>query len=214
MAPIPSLLLTGAVHHHLIRDRTRTRVGLVIEAGDVRETHHVALLIGYGAAAVCPYLAIETAQDMARAGLLDRVSSRKAEANLIKALGKGLLKIMSKMGVSTVASYTGAQIFEAIGLGPEVIAECFAGTSSRLGGIGFGELAADCAARLAAACQPAAGSRLPVLETGAITSGAGTARRTCSAPRPSRPCSTLSAPAAGPRSPPIRAWSTSSRPGR
>ena len=93
----------------------------MVEAGDVRETHHVALLIGYGAAAVCPYLAIETVQDMARSGLLDGVSSRKAEANLIKALGKGLLKIMSKMGVSTVASYTGAQIFEAIGLGPEVI---------------------------------------------------------------------------------------------
>ncbi|HEX9031961.1 MAG TPA: glutamate synthase large subunit [Streptosporangiaceae bacterium] len=150
-APIPSLLLTGAVHHHLIRDRTRTKVGLVIEAGDVRETHHVALLIGYGAAAVCPYLAIETVQDMARSGLLEGVSSRKAEANLIKALGKGLLKIMSKMGVSTVASYTGAQIFEAIGLGPEVVDECFAGTSSRLGGIGFDQIAADTVARVASA---------------------------------------------------------------
>ena len=165
-APIPSLLLTGAVHHHLIREKTRTRAGLVIEAGDVRETHHVALLIGYGAAAVCPYLAIETVQDMARSGLLDQVSSRKAEASLIKALGKGLLKIMSKMGVSTVASYTGAQIFEAIGLGQDLIAECFAGTSSRLGGIGFDELAADCAGRLAAASLPAGGTRLPVLETG------------------------------------------------
>ncbi|MGI9004667.1 MAG: glutamate synthase large subunit [Streptosporangiaceae bacterium] len=165
-APIPSLLLTGAVHHHLIREKTRTRAGLVIEAGDVRETHHVALLIGYGAAAVCPYLAIETVQDMARAGLLDQVTSRKAEANLIKALGQGLLKIMSKMGVSTVASYTGAQIFEAIGLGQDVIAECFAGTSSRLGGIGLDELAADCAGRLAAASQPVAGTGPPALETG------------------------------------------------
>ncbi len=150
-APIPSLLLTGAVHHHLIRERTRTRVGLVIEAGDVRETHHVALLIGYGAAAVCPYLAIQTVQDLARSGMLGRISGRKAEANLIKALGKGLLKIMSKMGVSTVASYTGAQIFEAIGLGSEVIDECFAGTSSRLGGIGFDQIAADTAARVASA---------------------------------------------------------------
>jgi glutamate synthase (NADPH) large chain len=150
-APIPSLLLTGSVHHHLIRDQTRTRAGLVVEAGDVRETHHIALLIGYGAAAVCPYLAIETVQDMARSGLLAGVSSRKAAANLIKALGKGLLKIMSKMGVSTVASYTGAQIFEAIGLGPEVIDECFAGTSSRLGGVGFEQLAADNAARVASA---------------------------------------------------------------
>ena len=150
-APIPTLLLTGAVHHHLIRERTRTRVGLVIEAGDVRETHHVALLIGYGAAAVCPYLAIQTVQDLARSGMLGGISGRKAEANLIKALGKGLLKIMSKMGVSTVASYTGAQIFEAIGLGSEVIDECFAGTSSRLGGIGFDQIAGDTAARVASA---------------------------------------------------------------
>jgi glutamate synthase (NADPH) large chain len=150
-APIPSLLLTGSVHHHLIRERTRTRVGLVVEAGDVRETHHVALLIGYGAAAVCPYLAIETVEDMARSGLLGPVGSRKAAANLIKALGKGLLKIMSKMGVSTVASYTGAQIFEAIGLGSEIIEECFAGTTSRLAGIGFDQIAVDAAARAATA---------------------------------------------------------------
>src|SRR5215475_7133015 len=150
-APIPSLLLTGSIHHHLIRERTRTRAGLVVEAGDVRETHHIALLIGYGAAAVCPYLAIETVEDMARSGLLGSTSSRKAAANLIKALGKGLLKIMSKMGVSTVASYTGAQIFEAIGLGSQVVDECFAGTSSRLGGIGFDQLAADIAARMVSA---------------------------------------------------------------
>ncbi|MGN6792758.1 MAG: glutamate synthase large subunit [Streptosporangiaceae bacterium] len=166
-APIPSLLLTGSVHHHLIRERTRTRAGLVIEAGDVRETHHVALLIGYGAAAVCPYLAIETVEDMARSGLLASTSSRKAAANLIKALGKGLLKIMSKMGVSTVASYTGAQIFEAIGLGREVIDECFAGTSSRLGGIGFHQLAEGTAARLAGAYphRPARAGR-PELDVG------------------------------------------------
>src|SRR5579859_3835975 len=150
-APIPSLLLTGAVHHHLIRERTRTMAGLVVEAGDVRETHHVALLIGYGAAAVCPYLATETAADMARCGLIEGISPRKAAANVIKALGKGLLKVMSKMGVSTVASYTGAQIFEAIGLGPEVIGECFAGTSSRLGGAGYDQIAADAAARVASA---------------------------------------------------------------
>ncbi len=166
LAPIPSLLLTGAVHHHLIAERSRTRVGLVVEAGDVRETHHVALLIGYGAAGVCPYLAIETVQDMARAGLLEGVSGRRAAANLIKALGKGLMKIMSKMGVSTVASYTGAQIFEAIGLGPEVIGECFAGTSSRLGGIGFDQLAEGVSARLNLAYpgRPAAAS--PALESG------------------------------------------------
>jgi glutamate synthase (NADPH/NADH) large chain len=150
-APIPSLLLTGAVHHHLIAERNRTRVGLIVEAGDVRQPHHVALLIGYGAAAVCPYLAIETVQDMARSSLLDGVGGRKAAANLINALGKGLMKIMSKMGVSTVASYTGAQIFEAIGLGSEVIDDCFAGTSSRLGGIGYDQIADGVSARLVAA---------------------------------------------------------------
>jgi len=157
-APIPSLLLTGAVHHHLLRQRTRTRAGLIVEAGDVRESHHVALLIGYGAAAVCPYLAIETAEHLARAGKLGQLSSRKAAANLIKAFGKGLLKIMSKMGISTVASYTGAQIFETVGLGDEVIDECFAGTAARLGGAGFDQIAADTAARLAMAC-PQGGSR-------------------------------------------------------
>jgi glutamate synthase (NADPH) large chain len=157
-APIPSLLLTGAVHHHLIRERTRTRVGLIVEAGDARECHHIALLIGYGASCVCPYLAIESVEDIVRSGALDGITTRRAVANLIKALGKGLLKIMSKMGVSTVASYTGAQIFEAIGIGEEVIESCFAGTSSRLGGVGFDELATETAARHARAF-PARGAR-------------------------------------------------------
>jgi glutamate synthase (NADPH/NADH) large chain len=158
LAPIPSLLLTGAVHHHLIRAKTRTRAGLIVEAGDARESHHIALLVGYGAAAVCPYLAIETVQDLARSGALGPVTPRKAADNLIKALGKGLLKIMSKMGVSTVASYTGAQLFEAIGLGPEVIEDCFTGTPSRLSGVSFDELAAEAAARHASAF-PARGIR-------------------------------------------------------
>jgi glutamate synthase (NADPH) large chain len=158
MAPIPSLLLTGAVHHHLIRAKTRAKTGLIVESGDARECHHIALLIGYGAAAVCPYLAIESAEDMVRRGALGGVTSRQAGANVVKALGKGVLKIMSKMGVSTVASYTGAQIFEAIGLGADVIGECFAGTSSRLGGIGFDVLAAETAARHARAF-PARGAR-------------------------------------------------------
>ncbi len=150
-APIPSLLLTGAVHHHLIRERARTRVGLVVAAGDVRECHHVALLVGYGAAAVNPYLAIETTADLVRRGVLEGLTAAKAEANLIKAFGKGLLKIMSKMGVSTVASYTGAQIFEAVGLGDAVIERCFTGTTSRLGGLGFDELAHEVARRHAEA---------------------------------------------------------------
>ncbi|MGA2827554.1 MAG: glutamate synthase large subunit [Streptosporangiaceae bacterium] len=153
-APIPSLMLTGAVHHHLIREKTRTKVGLVVEAGDARECHHVALLVGYGASAVAPYLAIETVRDMARRGVLEGVAEDKAAANLIKALGKGLLKIMSKMGVSTVASYTGAQIFEATGLGEEVIGTCFEGTTSRLGGVGFDVLAAETHRRVVRAFPP------------------------------------------------------------
>ena len=147
LAPIPSLLLTGAVHHHLVRERTRARVGLVVEAGDVRECHHVALLVGYGAAAVNPYLAMETVEELARTGVLTGVTPGTAAANLVKALGKGVLKIMSKMGVSTVGSYTGAQIFEAVGLGAEVIDGCFTGTTSRLGGVGLDELAEEVACR-------------------------------------------------------------------
>jgi glutamate synthase (NADPH) large chain len=154
LAPIPSLLLTGAVHHHLIRERTRTRVGLVVECGDAREAHHIALLIGYGAAAVNPYLALESVQDMVRRGELANLSAHKAATNLIKALGKGLLKIMSKMGVSTAASYTGAQIFEAIGLGDEVIGTCFTGTTSQLGGVGFEVLAGEATRRHARAFPP------------------------------------------------------------
>ncbi|ABK52850.1 glutamate synthase (NADH) large subunit [Acidothermus cellulolyticus 11B] len=146
-APIPSLLLTGAVHHHLIREKTRTKVGLVVEAGDVREVHHVALLIGYGAAAVNPYLAMETVEDMVRTGFLRGIDAQTAVHNLVKALGKGVLKVMSKMGISTVASYTGAQVFEALGLSQEVIDRYFTGTPSKLGGVGLDVLAEEVAAR-------------------------------------------------------------------
>ena len=146
-APIPSLLLTGAVHHHLVRERSRARVGLVVEAGDVRECHHVALLVGYGAAAVNPYLAMETVEELARDGVLTGVTPEQASQNLIMALGKGVRKIMSKMGVSTVGSYMGAQIFEAVGLGPEVVDACFTGTTSRLGGVGLDVLAEEAALR-------------------------------------------------------------------
>ncbi|TDD47110.1 glutamate synthase large subunit [Nonomuraea terrae] len=146
MAPIPALLLTGAVHHHLIQEKTRTKIGLVIETGEARECHHMALLIGYGAGAINPYLAIETIEDLADAGALP-IDKRKAVRNLIKAYGKGVIKVMSKMGVSTVASYTGAQIFEALGLSQEVIDSCFTGTTSRLGGVGFDVLAEEVAQR-------------------------------------------------------------------
>ena len=146
-APIPSLLLTSAVHHHLIREKTRTNVGLVVEAGDVREVHHVALLIGYGAAAVNPYLAMESAEDLVLQGVITGITPEKAVANLIKSLGKGVLKVMSKMGISTIASYTGAQVFEAIGLSQDLVDRYFTGTTSRLGGIGLDIIAKETIAR-------------------------------------------------------------------
>ena len=139
-APIPSLLLTAAVHHHLVRTKQRTMVGLLVECGDAREVHHMALLIGYGAGAINPYLAFESIEDLIAERMhgLGEIDPAKAMRNYIKACGKGVLKVMSKMGVSTVASYTGAQIFEAIGLGEELVEQYFTGTVSRLGGIGLG----------------------------------------------------------------------------
>ncbi len=150
-APIPSLLLCAAVHHHLVRRKSRTQVGLVVEAGDVREVHHVALLIGYGAAAVNPYLAMESVEDLTRRGVITGLTPEKAVRNLVKALGKGVLKVMSKMGVSTVASYRGAQIFEAVGLSHSVVEQYFTGTTSRLGGIGLSTIAEEVARRHALA---------------------------------------------------------------
>ncbi|MEO6510284.1 MAG: glutamate synthase large subunit, partial [Nocardioides sp.] len=151
LAPIPSLLLTGAVHHHLVREKTRTQVGLLVEAGDVREVHHVALLIGYGAAAVNPYLAMESVEDLARDGFYVKVEPEVAVRHIVKALGKGVLKVMSKMGVSTVASYTGAQIFEAIGIAQDVVDRYFTGTTSKLGGVGLDVIAEEVARRHAMA---------------------------------------------------------------
>ena len=146
-APIPSLLLTGAVHHHLVRNKTRTMVGLVTECGDAREVHHMALLLGYGASAVNPYLAFESIDDMVRGGVITEVDQRTAIRNYIKACTKGVLKVMSKMGISTVASYTGAQVFESVGLGEDVIGRFFTGTTSKLGGVGLDVLAAEVAQR-------------------------------------------------------------------
>ncbi|MFT5172123.1 MAG: glutamate synthase (NADPH/NADH) large chain [Gammaproteobacteria bacterium] len=142
-ASIPSLLLTSAVHHHLIRTKQRTQVGLAVECGDAREVHHMALLIGYGAGVINPYLAFESIEDMIQEGLheLADMDPHKAVTNYIKSCGKGVLKVMSKMGVSTVASYTGAQIFEAVGLGEELIEKYFTGTVSRLSGIGLDQIA-------------------------------------------------------------------------
>ncbi|MGI8755794.1 MAG: glutamate synthase large subunit [Acidimicrobiales bacterium] len=151
VAPIPSLLLTAAVHHHLVRERTRTEVGLMVESGDAREVHHMALLIGYGASAINPYLAFETIEDMIARGALAEVALDDAVQNYIKSAGKGVLKVMSKMGISTVASYTGAQVFEAVGLGRSLVEEYFTGTPSKLGGIGLDEIAGEVAARHAQA---------------------------------------------------------------
>ncbi len=142
-APIPSLLATAAVHHHLVRQGTRTKAGLVIETGDAREVHHCALLMGYGAGAINPYLAFETLEDMIRQGLLPGLEREKAVKNYIKALNKGILKVMSKMGISTIQSYCGAQIFEAVGLNREFVDRYFTWTPSRIGGVGLDVIAEE-----------------------------------------------------------------------
>jgi len=142
-APIPSLLLTSAVHQHLVRQKSRTKVALITETGDAREVHHVALLLGYGAGAVNPYLALESAEDLAVTGLIGEVTPARAAKNLIYALGKGVLKVMSKMGISTVGSYRQAQVFAAFGIDESVLSEYFTGTTSRTGGSDLGVLADD-----------------------------------------------------------------------
>jgi glutamate synthase (NADPH) large chain len=147
MAPIPSLLLVSAVHHHLIRTKERLRVALVVETGDAREVHHIALLLGYGAAAVNPYLAFETIEDLVAHGAITGVEPHTAIRRYVTALVKGVLKIMSKMGISTVGAYTAAQVFEAFGLSREVLDEYFTGTTSKLGGVGLDVIAAEVAAR-------------------------------------------------------------------
>jgi len=141
-AAIPSLLATAGVHHHLVRAGTRTKCGLLIESGDAREVHHVSLLIGYGAGAVNPYLAFETLDDMIRQGMLSGIGRDEAIEHYIKALNKGILKVMSKMGISTLQSYCGAQIFEAIGLNKAFVDRYFTWTASRIGGIGI-DMVAD-----------------------------------------------------------------------
>jgi glutamate synthase (NADPH/NADH) large chain len=151
LAPIPSLLLTAAVHQHLVRENTRAQVSLIAEAGDCREVHHVALLLGYGASAINPYLGFESIEDMIATGRLTGVEPATAIRNYVKALGKGVLKIMSKMGISTVASYTGAQVFEAVGLDQRLVARYFAGTDSRIGGVGLEQIAREVAERHAKA---------------------------------------------------------------
>jgi glutamate synthase (NADPH/NADH) large chain len=158
-APIPSLLLTSAVHQHLVRTGQRTQVGLVVETGEAREVHHIALLIGYGAAAVNPYLAFETIDDLVANGTIAGLGAEQAIKNYMKALSKGVLKVMSKMGISTIQSYTGAQVFEAFGLSQPLVEEFFGSTPSRLGGVGLEVLAEEAAARHASAYPLVATSR-------------------------------------------------------
>jgi glutamate synthase domain-containing protein 2/glutamate synthase domain-containing protein 1/glutamate synthase domain-containing protein 3 len=158
-APIPSLLATAAVHHHLVRETTRLRCGLVVETGEAREVHHIACLIGFGAAAVNPYLMFESLRMLHLEG---RVGDyEESAANVVKAIGKGLLKVLSKMGISTMRSYTGAQIFEAIGLEIEIVDRHFTGTASRIGGVSYDVLAGEALDRHRRAYPAAASQLLP-----------------------------------------------------
>jgi len=151
LAPIPSLLSVSAVHHHLVRERTRTLVGLVVESGDAREVHHMAALIGFGAAAINPYMAFESIEDMLDRGVITGMDRDKALTNYVKAAGKGVLKVMSKMGISTLASYTGAQLFQAVGMSQALLDEYFTGLTCPTGGIDLDDIADDVAARHAIA---------------------------------------------------------------
>jgi glutamate synthase (ferredoxin) len=154
-APIPSLLALAAVHNTLVREETRTQVALIIESGEPREVMHFALLIGYGASAINPYLAIETLEDLARRGYLpENVTPEAAVKNFIKAVNKGLLKTFSKMGISTLQSYRGAQVFEAIGLSKEIVDMYFTGTTSRIEGVGLDVLAREAQLKHQFAYQP------------------------------------------------------------
>jgi len=169
LAPIPMLLATGAVHHHLIREGLRTQCGLVCETGEARDVAHFALLIGYGAGAINPYLALETIRELIAEGSHVDASLPfdKAVANYLKASDKGLLKTFAKMGISTLASYRGAQIFEAIGLSEAVVDECFTGTATRVSGIGYDVIASEAQMRHARAF-PGDAYAYPELDPGGL----------------------------------------------
>ena len=164
-AGIPSLLAVAGLHHHLIRQGTRMRVGLVLESGEPRDVHHVALLVGYGCVAINPYLAFETIADMIGKGTLPDISYQKAVKNFEKAVVKGVVKTMAKMGISTIQSYSGAQIFEAIGINQRVVDEFFAGTPTRLEGIGLSLIAEETLIRHRAAFS-GHGNDEPALDSG------------------------------------------------
>jgi glutamate synthase domain-containing protein 2/glutamate synthase domain-containing protein 1/glutamate synthase domain-containing protein 3 len=162
--PLPSLLATAAVHNHLVREGTRLQAGIVVESGEPRSVHSIAVLVGYGAAAVNPYLMLETLAELVELGWLpDGMDAEKAQARAVKGIAKGLLKTMSKMGISTVPSYCGAQIFEAVGLAPELVERHFTGTASRIGGVGLRDLAEGAVARHARAFPGSGAELLPVV---------------------------------------------------
>jgi glutamate synthase (NADPH) large chain len=165
-AAIPSLLLTSAVHHRLVREHLRTSAALVLEAGDAREVHHVALLLGFGASAVCPYLAYESIDALVEAGEISELGAFEARYQYGKGLNKGIVKTMSKMGVSTVASYVGSQLFEAVGLGEDVLARYFPGFHSRLGGANLEHLAESVLTWHANAYAPGPGEPLELVNRG------------------------------------------------
>jgi glutamate synthase domain-containing protein 2/glutamate synthase domain-containing protein 1/glutamate synthase domain-containing protein 3 len=163
-APIPSALAVSAVHHHLVREGTRLQAGLIVESGEARSVHSVAVLVGYGAAAVNPYLMLETLADLVDRGELpEQMTAKDAQRRAVKGIAKGLLKTMSKMGISTIPSYCGAQIFEAMGLAPELVERHFTGTPSRIGGIGIETLAEETLARHARAYPGSPDELLPVV---------------------------------------------------
>ena len=162
-APIPSLLAVAAIHHHLVREGTRLRAGLVLESGEPREVHHFATLIGYGASAINPYVMLDTIDELTAQGRIAGVDDAEtAERASVKAIGKGLLKTISKMGISTIQSYNGAQIFEAVGLEKTLVDRHFTGTASRIGGVGLEVLAQEALDRHARAWPGALDDLLPV----------------------------------------------------
>jgi glutamate synthase (NADPH) large chain len=165
-APIPALLAVGAVHQHLVREGTRTKVGILVESGEPREVHHFALLLGYGASAINPYLAFDSLADLVLQGVLpEEITVEKAQANFVKAVKKGILKVMSKMGISTLLSYHGAQIFEALGISQDLVARHFTGTASRIDGIDLNVIAEECRLRHERA-YPSDLSSSPALDPG------------------------------------------------
>src|SRR3954447_11540897 len=171
-APIPSLLAVAAVHHHLVREGTRLRAGLVLESGEPREVHHMATLIGYGASAINPYVMFETLDALVAEGRVHGVDDPQvAQKNVVKGVAKGLLKTISKMGISTIQSYNGAQIFEAVGLAPELVERHFTGTASRIGGVGAGVLAREALERHARGYRPEGDERSDAPEAHLLPNG-------------------------------------------